>query len=156
MSTAGLIVLRVPLVLADARPGRFGLQRGGVRWQCLRRLFASGVASCVLLLSTLASAVFISTPALAASQQYKPCVEKAAKYYRLPPVLIYAVIEQESSGRATAINSNSNGSYDMGLMQINSSWLPKFKKHGLTEEHVWMPCVNIMLGSWIMAPEFIE
>lgn len=45
------------------------------------------------------------------------------------------------------IRENDKLSYDLGLMQINSQWLPKF---GLKIEEVIDPSVNVLLGSLIL------
>lgn len=41
--------------------------------------------------------------------------------YGVPPSLVLSVIQQESGGISNAVNTNSNGTTDVGLMQLNSS-----------------------------------
>ena len=51
-------------------------------------------------------------------------------------------------------NLNTNGSYDMGPMQINSSWLPELQRRGISEHAVTYDyCTNILVGAWILARE---
>lgn len=82
------------------------------------------------------------------------CFEHAAQRYGVPTVLLQAIAHQESGGRATAININRNGSRDIGLMQINSGWLNTLARHGIHERDLWDPCVNTLVGAWILANNF--
>jgi soluble lytic murein transglycosylase-like protein len=82
------------------------------------------------------------------------CFEHAAQRYGVPPVLLQAIAHQESGGRATAINVNRNGSRDIGLMQINSGWLRTLARHGIDERDLYDPCVNTLVGAWILANNF--
>jgi soluble lytic murein transglycosylase-like protein len=80
------------------------------------------------------------------------CWEDAAARYGLHPHLLYAIAKTESGLNPKAVNrSNPNGSYDVGLMQINSSWLPKLRQFGIDEGQLYEPCVNIEVGAWILA-----
>jgi len=82
------------------------------------------------------------------------CFKQAAQRYDVPVQLLQAIALQESSGNPRAINRNRNGSYDIGLMQINSAWLPTLVKHGISAEHLWDPCVNTLVGAWILSNNF--
>lgn len=87
------------------------------------------------------------------ARQEWDCWYKAEARYGVPATLLYAIAKQESGLRPNAIGRNDNGSYDIGLMQINSSWLPKLKREfGITKEHLIQDaCVNLMVGAWILA-----
>jgi soluble lytic murein transglycosylase-like protein len=71
--------------------------------------------------------------------------------YGVNPYLLYAIAKTESSLNPKAINRNKNGSYDIGLMQINSSWLPTLRRYGVDEKHLLDPCTSIHVGAWILA-----
>jgi soluble lytic murein transglycosylase-like protein len=79
------------------------------------------------------------------------CFDEAAARYGLPVSLLQAISRVESGGRANAINRNSNGSYDIGHMQINSGWLPLLKRHGIEERTLYDACTNTHVGAWILA-----
>ena len=52
------------------------------------------------------------------------------------------------------IATNTNGSRDIGLMQINSAWLPVLQRHGLKEQDLFDPCVNVLIAAWILSNNF--
>ena len=84
------------------------------------------------------------------------CINQAAIYYHVPAALILSVIKQES-GRNGEASVNKNGTYDLGVMQINSSWLPTLARYGITREQVqYDPCVNVQVGTWLLASAMAE
>jgi len=86
-----------------------------------------------------------STPALA------DCLDDAAQFHHVNVVLVRAIAQQESGMRANATNINTDGTEDIGLMQINSSWLPKLRRYGITRAALFDACVNGYVGTWILA-----
>ena len=90
-----------------------------------------------------------ASPASADSEIYG-CMEDAAQEHELPVQLIWAIAWQESRLDAGAVGQNRNGTEDVGLMQINSSW------RGRLGEEQWTrviedPCFNIHIGTWILS-----
>ena len=79
------------------------------------------------------------------------CWEVAAQRYQVSSVLLYAIARTESGLNPRAIGRNSNGSRDIGLMQINSAWLPTLASHGISERDLFEPCTNIHVGAWVLA-----
>lgn len=82
------------------------------------------------------------------------CFEKASSLFGLKsPKVLRVFAEQESGGRCQQRHPvNADGSYDIGCMGINSSWLPTLKsKFGITERDLYVPCTNIHVGAWIYA-----
>ncbi|WP_321853348.1 lytic transglycosylase domain-containing protein [Paraburkholderia tropica] len=79
------------------------------------------------------------------------CLDDAAAYRHINAQLVRAIAKQESGMRADAVNVNRNGTEDIGLMQINSSWLPKLARYGIRREHLFNACVNAYVGTWILA-----
>ena len=88
---------------------------------------------------------------LALSSAFSYCFEQAGTYYGVSPALLYAIAKVESNLNWRALNKNRNGTYDIGLMQINSRWLPTLKRYGLHNERlIWEPCYNTMVGAWVL------
>lgn len=85
------------------------------------------------------------------------CWEQAATRYRVPAELLYAIAKVESGLNPSAIGDNKkNGGvstgYGIGLMQIDSSWLPRLRREfGISKEHLFDPCINLHVGAWILA-----
>jgi soluble lytic murein transglycosylase-like protein len=78
------------------------------------------------------------------------CLDDAADYFSLDPVLVHAIAKHESGMHANAINRNRDGSYDLGLMQINTSWLPVLATKGISAQQLMNGCVNGYVGAWIL------
>ena len=79
------------------------------------------------------------------------CWEAASKDYGIPVDVLKAVAKTESGFNASARNKNANGSTDIGLMQINSVWLPKLKSYGIDEVALTDACTNLKVGAWILS-----
>ncbi|MBW4795699.1 transglycosylase SLT domain-containing protein [Pseudomonas tolaasii] len=90
-------------------------------------------------------------------QAWAGCWDEVARRYDIEPELLQAIAAVESGYRADATNaSNSDGSRDIGLMQINSMHLPRLAKLGITEQRLMSePCLSIEVGASILA-EFIQ
>jgi soluble lytic murein transglycosylase-like protein len=76
--------------------------------------------------------------------------EEAGEYYKIDPKILWSIAKVESNFKPTAINKNSNGTLDIGLMQINTVHLKDLKKYGFKKEHLFNPKVNIFAGAWIL------
>lgn len=89
--------------------------------------------------------------ALCAALPAHACWEDAASRYQVSSALLYAIARTESGLNPQAIGRNTDGSRDIGLMQINSAWLPTLASHGIGERDLFDPCTNIHVGAWILA-----
>jgi soluble lytic murein transglycosylase-like protein len=79
------------------------------------------------------------------------CLDEAATYWKVPTTLARAIAMQESTMRPWIVTKNKNGSHDIGLMQINSWWLPKLARYGIQERDLLDACTNAYVGNWILA-----
>jgi soluble lytic murein transglycosylase-like protein len=102
-------------------------------------------------LALVPAAVCLVLPGVLPSVSRADCIDDAAAYRHINVQLVRAIAQQESGMRANAVNRNANGSEDLGLMQINSSWLPKLSRFGIRREHLFNACVNAYVGTWILA-----
>lgn len=95
---------------------------------------------------------FLMTLPVFACGSASACWDAAAARYGVNPYLLYAIAKTESHLDPAAINrNNKDGSYDIGLMQINSRWLPVLRKYGVGEAELLDACTNIQVGAWVLA-----
>jgi soluble lytic murein transglycosylase-like protein len=89
------------------------------------------------------------------------CMLSAASTYDVPAPVLYSIMEIEA-GKSGELSANTNGTYDLGLMQINSLWLPEIAKHwGISNSAVAYKivnddCTNINVASWILNKKINE
>lgn len=100
-------------------------------------------------LAVIATALFI--PIASAS-----CFEDAGAMYGVSPLLLRGMAQVESSMRPGAMNKSHatrTGSYDIGLMQINSRWLQRepLRTLGYEERHLLDACTSVKVGAWILS-----
>ncbi len=87
----------------------------------------------------------------AAAQKASNCWNAAAAYHGVDVWLLYSISWVESRFNPSAAGKNKNGTMDLGLMQINSIWLPELRKHGITKAHLLDGCSSVYIGAWILA-----
>ncbi|EAT10686.1 lytic transglycosylase domain-containing protein (plasmid) [Bermanella marisrubri] len=84
------------------------------------------------------------------AQSFDACFDDAGRRFEIDPNLLRAIAHVESSMNPTAINDRGS-ERDIGLMQINSWWLPHLKRFGIAEKDLFHACTNIEVGSWILS-----
>lgn len=82
------------------------------------------------------------------SVSYSFCFEEAGKAYGINPKLLMVIARTESNLRPHAINKNNNGTWDIGLMQINSFWVKSLKLDPAML--ISDPCYNLKTGAGIL------
>lgn len=101
--------------------------------------------------NAIASMIVGAALALGSAAAHADCLDDAADYWGIPRTLSRAIAMHESGMRADAVGRNTNGSRDIGLMQINSSWLPRLARYGIKESDLFNACTNGYVGNWILA-----
>lgn len=86
---------------------------------------------------------------LVSSEAHSFCFEEAGQQYGVSPSVLQAIAGVESNFNPRAVNYNRNGTFDYGVMQINSSWYKTLGKD------LWAsladPCTNVKVGAWILS-----
>ncbi|NVN90207.1 MAG: lytic transglycosylase domain-containing protein [Desulfuromonadales bacterium] len=93
--------------------------------------------------------VALLTLVLLCDSAYPFCFQEAGQKYGINPMVLRSIAKVESNNDPGAINKNSNGSYDLGLMQINSIWKPLLGEERWN--HLGDACYNTKTGAWILA-----
>lgn len=76
------------------------------------------------------------------------CFDHAGLYYNIPPDLLRSIARVESDYNPTAVNRNKDGTWDYGLMQVNSRWAGEL---GERWAYIHDPCYNVTVGAWILS-----
>ena len=83
------------------------------------------------------------------------CFAREAARQSLEPIKLLSVMKVEN-GRVGTFSRNSNGTYDIGPMQINTVHLAEFSKvFGATESTLrsllaYDGCFNVAVGAWLL------
>jgi hypothetical protein len=81
-------------------------------------------------------------------QEMVVCAISAALAYELPVNIVLAVAEQEA-GKPGQWVRNTNGTYDVGPLQFNTSYLTELRRYGITPQAVASSgCYPYQLAAW--------
>jgi soluble lytic murein transglycosylase-like protein len=106
----------------------------------------------VLLTGALLALVSASASARQPALPHDACFSSASSRFGVDKRMLVAIAKTESSLNAKAVGpANANGSYDMGIMQINTFWVPKLARLGISKDELMSACTNIHVGAWILA-----
>ncbi len=84
-------------------------------------------------------------------QERIECSIQAANHYHIPSLVLLAVAEQEGGKPGQKVR-NKNGTYDYGVMQINTVSLADLRRFGINENHVLSKgCYPYYLAAWRIA-----
>lgn len=83
------------------------------------------------------------------------CFYSIAEFYSVPEPILTAVYVTEGGSVGQKVGPNSNGTFDLGPMQINSWWWDdhprSLSKLGITQESVLNDfCQNVAVGAYIL------
>lgn len=88
------------------------------------------------------------------------CFVDISNYYKVPTEIILAVAKKENGRNGLVVGPNDNGSYDLGVMQINTWWFDDRNKYNMVnwgieiEDVINNPCQNLAVASWILAMNY--
>jgi len=77
------------------------------------------------------------------------CFEEAGAQYSINPQILRAIAKVESNYNPEAVNRNTNGTFDFGVMQINSIWASTLGEERWNE--LGNACTNIKTGAMILS-----
>lgn len=83
------------------------------------------------------------------------CLLFAAHTYQVPPQALLAIMHVEGGHVGQAV-ADTNGTYDLGPMQVNTTWVPKLARIWETDNATAMHrvrdngCVNVHVAAWIL------
>lgn len=89
------------------------------------------------------------------------CLMLASQTYSVPPAVLVGIYKAEG-GKVGQEVANSNGSYDLGPMQINTIWLPELADKWNVNESTarkWVrddACTNVGVSAWILKSHLDE
>lgn len=92
---------------------------------------------------------------MATSKILAACLMLASQTYGVPPAVLVGIYKAEG-GQVGQEVRNTNGSSDLGPMQINTLWLPTLaEKWGVNESTArrWVrddACTNVGVSAWIL------
>lgn len=101
----------------------------------------------------LAEALAVLAALAPGSNAIDACLAAAERRFNLPQGVATAIARVESGLNPAAINrANRNGTYDLGLMQINSIHQPRLlRDYGIARVHLYNPCVSAFAGGQVLA-----
>lgn len=88
---------------------------------------------------------------VAAASCQADCVDDAARFHHVNARLVRAIATIESGQHANVVHLNTDGSTDIGLMQINSRWLTTLSRFGVSRAALQDRCTNAYVGAWILS-----
>ena len=89
------------------------------------------------------------------------CIDDAARAQQVPREILYAIGVVEG-GKVGEIAHNANGSYDIGVFQINSHWLGLLARAygtdpATVEYHLlWNGCFSAAMAAWVLHKKILE
>ena len=118
----------------------------------MKRAILSAVAGLVSLF--VAATAQAQTPGITPTT-IRDCILAAAKVYREPPAVLLILLNVEG-GTLGAVSENSNGTVDIGPMQVNQIWVPAVASHWHASRQATFLalrdnfCANVEAGAWIL------
>ena len=89
------------------------------------------------------------------------CIVWASNSYDVPTEVMLGIMYVEGGRVGQAVGPNTNGTYDLGLMQVNSLWVPQLAKLWHTDYTTAYNsvrdggCENVYVGAWILKQSIV-
>ena len=96
-------------------------------------------------------ALFVCLVANANDTKYNDLFFKYGALFNIPPELLWGIAKHESNFDPKAINYNTNGTIDIGLMQINSIHKEAIEAVNLSLDDLYNPKVSVYFASKILS-----
>jgi hypothetical protein len=90
------------------------------------------------------------------------CLLMASNTYQVPPAVMIGIMQVEGGHVGAQTGPNTNGTYDLGPMQVNTRWVPDLAHiwHvDNTTARQWIKddgCVNVHVAAWILKQKIAE
>ena len=94
--------------------------------------------------------MFLTVSALSHAGSLDECFQYAGKVFHISPILLKCIADVESHMNQSAVRRNPNGTVDVGIMQINSSWIKTIGWRHWARLKI-DACYNIYVGAWILS-----
>ena len=91
-----------------------------------------------------------------AAHLFAACLLIAAQNHGVPPAVLMGIMQVEGGKVGLEAGPNQNGTYDLGVMQINTLWLTELAEHWNVSKSTarrWVRddgCVNIEVAAWVL------
>ncbi|MDD3182873.1 MAG: lytic transglycosylase domain-containing protein [Alphaproteobacteria bacterium] len=90
------------------------------------------------------------------AQALAACMMLAAQTYQVPPAVMVGIMHVEGGRVGQQVGPNSNGTYDLGPMQVNTRWLPALARAWKVDYKTALRlvrddgCINVRVSAWIL------
>jgi hypothetical protein len=96
------------------------------------------------------------------AQALAACLMLASHTYQVPPAVMIGIMHVEGGRVGAESGPNFNGTYDLGPMQVNTSWLPLLAQSWQVNLRTARAavrddgCVNVKVAAWILHRKIAE
>ena len=105
--------------------------------------------------AAVATAIMLVRPASADEMMIEACLKAAAEVHSVSVGVLVLLLDVER-GRLGAVSSNTNGTVDIGPMQVNEIWVAQIAQRWRTSsDAAYLAlrdnfCANVEAGAWIL------
>lgn len=96
------------------------------------------------------------------AQALATCLMLASHTYQVPPAVMIGIMHVEGGRVGYEAGPNSNGTYDLGPMQVNTRWLPELARAWRVDLKTARAvvrddgCMNVKVAAWILHSKIVE